>query len=101
MEKNPNIRRFVSDPAGVQGWLRPNHLHPPFDNKKARQALLYLMDQELWLQAAIGQPRYYRTCPSFFMCGNMPYESKAGAPARPDLERASSSSRRAATTAGR
>jgi len=88
MEKNPNIQVFVSDPAGVQAWLRPNHLHPPFNNKKARQALLYLVDQELYLQAAIGQPKFYRTCPSFFMCGNMPYESRAGAPARPDLERA-------------
>ena len=87
LEKNPNMQVFVSDPAGIQGWLRPNHLHPPFDNKKARQALLYLVDQELWLQAAVGQPKFYRTCPSYFMCGNMPYESKAGAP-RPDLERA-------------
>ena len=88
LEKNQNFQVFVSDPAGVQGWLRPNHLHPPFDNKKARQALLHLMDQEMWLQAAVGQPRYYRTCPSYFMCGNMPYETKAGAPARPDLQRA-------------
>jgi len=87
MEKNPNIVVFVSDPTGIQGWLRPNHLHAPFDNKKARQALLYLVDQELWLQAAIGQPKFYRTCPAYFMCGNQPYESKAGAP-RPDLERA-------------
>src|SRR2546428_13353814 len=48
---------------------------------------LYLVDQELWLQAAIGQRKFYRTCPAYFMCGNQPYESKAGAP-RPDLERA-------------
>jgi peptide/nickel transport system substrate-binding protein len=87
MEKNPNMQVFISDPAGIQGWLRPNHLHAPFNNKKARQALLYLVDQELWLQAAVGQPKFYRTCPSYFMCGNMPYETSVGAP-RPDLERA-------------
>ena len=40
LEKNPNISVFVTDPTGSQGWLRPNHLHPPFNNKKARQALL-------------------------------------------------------------
>jgi len=28
-------------PRGIQGWIRPNHLQPPFDTKAARQALLY------------------------------------------------------------
>ena len=87
-EKSPNLTTFVADPIGLTGWLRPNHLHPPFDQKKARQALLHMVDQEMYLQAAIGQPKYYRTCPGIFFCGNVPYESKAGAPARPDLERA-------------
>jgi peptide/nickel transport system substrate-binding protein len=99
MEKNPGIVTFVSDPAGIQGWLRPNHLHPPFDNKKARQALLHLVDQELWLQAAVGQPKFFRTCPAFFMCGNMPYESAAGAP-RPDLDRARQLLKEGDTTGG-
>ena len=30
----------LARPLGTQGWLRPNHLHPPFNNKKARQALV-------------------------------------------------------------
>jgi Bacterial extracellular solute-binding proteins, family 5 Middle len=78
--RNPNITTFIADPVGLTGWLRPNHLHPPFNNRKARQALLYMVDQEMYLQAAIGQPKYYRTCPGIFFCGNVPYESKAGAP---------------------
>ena len=40
------------------------------------------------IYTAIGQPKYYRTCPGIFFCGNVPYESKAGAPARPDLDKA-------------
>ncbi len=88
LERNPKLQVFIPDPAGLQGWLRPNHLHPPFNNKKARQALLWMVDQELYLQAAVGQAKYYRTCPGFFMCGNVPYESAAGAPSRPDLDRA-------------
>jgi len=88
-EKNPNLTVFVTDPRGNQGWLRPNHLHPPFNTKKARQALLYLVNQEMVLQGTIGQPKYYRTCPAYFMCGpGLPYESAVGAPAKPDLERA-------------
>ncbi len=88
LEKNPHLTVFVANPRGIQGWLRPNHLHPPFDNKKARQALLWLVTQEMVLQGAIGQPKYYRTCPAYFMCGGMPYESAAGASAKPDVNRA-------------
>jgi len=77
----------VIDPRGTQGWLRPNHLQPPFNNKKARQALLWMVNQEMYLQAAIGQAKYYRTCPGYFICGG-PYESAVGAPPRADLDRA-------------
>jgi peptide/nickel transport system substrate-binding protein len=88
LEKNPQIEVFVKNPTGNQGWLRPNHLHPPFNNKKARQALVWMVDQEEYLRAVIGQPKYYRVCHAIFMCGGMPYESAAGAPRKPDFERA-------------
>ena len=87
LEKNPSIAALVTDPRGSQGILRPNHLHPPFNNKKARQALLHMVDQTSYLQATIGNAQYYKVCPSVFMCGGMPYESTVAAP-RPDLERA-------------
>jgi peptide/nickel transport system substrate-binding protein len=87
LEKNANITVFVTDPKGSQGILRPNHLHPPFNNKKARQALLYAVDQKSYLQAVIGHDKYYTMCPSVFMCGGLPYESAAGA-VKADLERA-------------
>ncbi len=57
LEKNANITVSIVDPMGTQGWLRPNHLHPPFNDKRARQALLYLVDQESYLRAAIGNPK--------------------------------------------
>ncbi len=87
LESNQNLSVFVTDPRGSQGILRPNHLHPPFNNKKARQALLLAVDQKSYLQAVIGNEKYFKTCPSVFMCGGLPYESSAGAP-KPDLERA-------------
>jgi len=86
MAANAGLVIFASDPLGNQGTIRPNCLQPPFDNKLARQALLYLVDQNLYLQAAVGQPKYYRACPSFYPCGS-PYETAAGA-VRPDPERA-------------
>jgi peptide/nickel transport system substrate-binding protein len=77
MEKNPDITVAVIDPLGTQGWLRPNHLHPPFNNKKARQALLWMVNQEDYMRAIIGDPKYWRTCPAYFMCGT-PLETDVG-----------------------
>jgi len=73
----------------MQGWLRPNHLHPPFNNKKAREALLHMMDQVTYLAWAIGQSKYYRPCYSVFPCGS-PYATRtAGEPImKHDLTRA-------------
>lgn len=78
IEQNPDLRTFVIDPLGTQGWLRPNCLHPPFNNKKAREALLHMMDQETYLGWAIGQSQYYRACGSVFACGG-PYATTVGA----------------------
>ena len=89
IEQNPALRTFLLDPLGAQGWLRPNFLHPPFNNKKARQALLHMMDQVTYLAWAIGQSKYYRPCYSIFPCGS-PYATQAGAEpiVKHDLDRA-------------
>jgi peptide/nickel transport system substrate-binding protein len=78
IQQNPDLQTFLFDQLGVQGWLRPNCIHPPFNNKKAREALLHIMDQETYLAWAIGQSQYYRTCYSVFACGG-PYATKIGA----------------------
>jgi peptide/nickel transport system substrate-binding protein len=89
IEQDPGLRTSLVDPLGLQGWLRPNHLHPPFNNRKARQALLHMMDQLTYLHLAIGQAKYYRPCPSIFPCGS-PYATQAGAEPimKPNLDRA-------------
>jgi peptide/nickel transport system substrate-binding protein len=76
LEQDPNLRTFVS--GWSQGWLRPNCLHPPFNNKKARQALLHMMDQVTYLHWSLGQPQYYRPCHSIFGCDS-PYATTIGA----------------------
>jgi peptide/nickel transport system substrate-binding protein len=77
IEQNADLQTFLFDPLGAQGWLRPNHLHPPFNNKKAREALLHMMDQVTYLALAIGQSKYYRPCYSIFACRG-PYATKTG-----------------------
>ena len=69
IEQHPDIATFVFDHLGSQGWLRPNCLHPPFNNSKARQALHYMMDQETYLSMAIGPRELWRTCHSVYPCG--------------------------------
>jgi peptide/nickel transport system substrate-binding protein len=78
IEQNPDLQTFLTDPLGAQGWLKPNFLHPPFNNKKAREALLHMMDQVTYLALAIGQSQYYRPCYSVFACGG-PYTTRIGA----------------------
>ncbi len=78
IEQNPDLQTFLFDPLGAQGWLRPNHLHPPFNNRKAREALLHMMDQVTYLAWAIGPSKYYRSCHSAFACGS-PYTTTVGA----------------------
>jgi peptide/nickel transport system substrate-binding protein len=78
IEQNPDLQTFVIDPLGTQGWLKPNFLHPPFNNKKAREALLHMMDQVTYLALAIGQSQYYHPCYSIFACGG-PYATTIGA----------------------
>src|SRR5262249_10923425 len=53
IEQSPDLQTILTDPLGTQGWLRPNCLHPPFNNRKAREALLYMMDQVTYLAWAI------------------------------------------------
>ncbi len=77
LEQSPAVDLAVIDPLGTQGWMRPNHLHPPFDNPKARQALLYAVNQAEYLQAIVGDPKLYKECAAYFICGT-PNESNVG-----------------------
>ncbi|MCC7271370.1 MAG: ABC transporter substrate-binding protein [Alphaproteobacteria bacterium] len=79
LEKNPKLQVIDIDPLGTQGVLRPNHLYPPFNNPKARQALLHIVKQEDYMRAVVGNPRLYRKfCGAYFMCGS-DNESDVGA----------------------
>ena len=54
----------------THGMIRLNHLHPPFNNIKARQAMYYLINQEDFLRAIVGDPKYYRICHGLITCGS-------------------------------
>jgi peptide/nickel transport system substrate-binding protein len=78
MKRAGNITIQVIDRVGTQPILRPNHLIPPFNNAKNRQALLYAVgDQKDYLAAIVGNPEYERRCWQIFMCGS-PLGTDAG-----------------------
>jgi len=66
------------DPLGSIGIVRFNHLQPPFNNAKMRQALLYLVDQKDYMTAVAGDQSNWQTCYAYYTC-NTPFASEAGA----------------------
>jgi peptide/nickel transport system substrate-binding protein len=69
LEGNPDVKIRVLDKSGNVGMMRLNWLHPPFDNVKARQAMLYLTSQADVLKATFGNPKYYHKVDSLFGYG--------------------------------
>ena len=70
LEAADNVKVEVLNKLGNQLMFRLNHLHPPFNNVKARRAALAAIDQIGFLKAVIGDPRYYKEFPAMFMCGS-------------------------------
>ncbi|UCF95374.1 MAG: ABC transporter substrate-binding protein, partial [Desulfobacterales bacterium] len=72
------VKVEIFDPLGIQTVARLNHLQPPFDNPKARQAVLWATSQETALRAAAGNdPELFAVCPSMYPCGS-PLASDVG-----------------------
>jgi peptide/nickel transport system substrate-binding protein len=77
---NPELTLAELDPLGTMGTLRFNHLYPPFDNVKMRQAVLAVTNQVDFMTAYAGDPQNWKLCPSFFTCGT-PMASESGSQA--------------------
>lgn len=69
LHRNKDVVVTSFDPIGSVVLLRFNHLHPPFDNPKVRQAVLAAVDQTEYMTAMVGDPALFRECKSFFPCG--------------------------------
>jgi peptide/nickel transport system substrate-binding protein len=85
--RDVKVERYSS--LSNQAMLRPNHLHPPFNDPRARLALAYATDQADFLAAGFGDEQWWKRCASYFICGS-PNGTEAGADAylKPDLEKA-------------
>ena len=90
LAKNKDIKVENTDPLGAMGIIRFNHLQPPFNNAKLRQAVLAVVNQEDYMLAIAGDAKNGKLCPSFFTCGS-PMSSTVGSEAltgKRDFEKA-------------
>jgi len=88
LKADKNIALFGWNQLGSQIIMRFNHLHPPFNNLKARQAAMYAIAQEDFLRAQVGNPEIYSVCNAPLVCGS-PHEKKYGdLLIKPNLEKA-------------
>lgn len=69
LRQDANLNVEVLNKSGHVGWMRVNHLHPPFNNPAARRALLHLINQQDVLTAVFGNVQgAWRQCGAYFGC---------------------------------
>lgn len=73
---DPNIS--IQSAAAYIGIVRFNHLNPPFNNIKMRQAVLAVADQRDYLSAMAGDQRNWRTCFSYYACDGPEADEQGG-----------------------
>ena len=77
IEKDKNVEIVIPDRLGSTYILRFNWKQPPFNDVRYRRAAMVALNQKDFLQAVIGDPRYYKVCKAMFGCGT-PLENAAG-----------------------
>jgi peptide/nickel transport system substrate-binding protein len=79
LRRNRNIAVDVADPLGNIGVFRMNHLYPPFNDVRARRAILTAMSQEDYMRALVGDdPALWKPLPGFFTPGTPLYTEEGG-----------------------
>jgi peptide/nickel transport system substrate-binding protein len=91
LRRNRSIVADIADPLGNLGSFRMNHLNPPFNDVKARRAVLMAMSQEDYMRALVGDDeKLWKPLPGFFTPGTPLYTEEGGEvlKGRRDLEAA-------------
>lgn len=79
LKAHKDINVDIGDPLGNIGAFRMNHLHPPFNNLKVRQAVMTALNQEDYMRAIVGDDdKLWRPLPGFFTPGTPGYTEVGG-----------------------
>ena len=87
LKATPGVKLETHPANGTMGIIQLNHLHPPFNNVKARQAMFHLLKNADYLNTIAPDPDLQKPCFSYFGCG-VAMETDAGSEAYrapPDL----------------
>jgi peptide/nickel transport system substrate-binding protein len=76
LEKSKGIKVLRASAPG-QFTFRMNWLQPPFNDVRIRRAAAYALSQPDFLEANVGDKRFYRTCKALFTCDS-PLASTVG-----------------------
>jgi len=90
LKRNSSITVKVHNKAGNMAYLRPNQLFSPFNDARARMALMHMVQQEDYLRSAFGSDESnWKPCWAVMVCGSA-MGSEAGAErfGKPDLAKA-------------
>jgi peptide/nickel transport system substrate-binding protein len=69
----------INDPRGLVGVLAMNHLFPPFNDVRARRAILMAMSQEDYMRAFAGDDTsLWKPFPGYFTPGTPLYNEEGG-----------------------
>jgi peptide/nickel transport system substrate-binding protein len=79
LKKNRNISVDIADPLGNIGSFRMNHLHPPFNDVRARRAVLTALSQEDYMRALVGDDTsLWKPLPGYFTPNTPLYTEEGG-----------------------
>src|SRR5215468_1786934 len=79
LRKNRNVVTAINDPVGLVGELAMNHLHPPFNDVRARRAILMALSQEDHMRAYVGDDdSMWKPMPGYFTPGTPLYTEEGG-----------------------
>ena len=79
LRKNRNLMVDIADPLGNIGFLSINHLHLPFNEVRARRAILTALSQEDFMRAYVGDDdRMWQRLPGFITLDTPLYNEEGG-----------------------
>ena len=79
LKKNKNISVDIGDPLGNIGSFRMNHLFAPFNDVRARRAVLMALSQEDYMRAIVGDDdALWKSLPGFFTPDTPLYSEMGG-----------------------
>ncbi|HUA54608.1 MAG TPA: ABC transporter substrate-binding protein [Candidatus Sulfotelmatobacter sp.] len=79
LQENRDLTVDIADPLGGVGVLLLNHLFPPFDDVRARRAMLMAISQADYMHVFVGDDdRLWKQMPGYFTPGTPLYTDAGG-----------------------